>query len=180
MVGGKTIMWEYSLTPQEEGISVEVGYQRQRPYFGDPTHNVNYSEGDLWETWQHSVAVGSELAFARMVGKNDFIPHYNKWKSELDIPGLGEVRYSFRDKPQLRYTVRDNDSLIYILLADGLRHKTRRNAPDYKGTPYRAVGWMVGADCKKDEWRYNEKTWYVPLESLMQMKELDQVLQGKG
>ena len=35
----------YSLTPQEEAIAVEVGYQRQKPYLGDPTRNVNYSEG---------------------------------------------------------------------------------------------------------------------------------------
>lgn len=79
--------WEYSLTPQEEATCVEVGYQRQKPYFGDPTRNINYSEGDLWEMWQHIVCAGSELAFARMMGNKDFIPHYNKWKSELDLPG---------------------------------------------------------------------------------------------
>ena len=32
----------YSLTPEEEAIAVEVGYQRQKPYFGDPTRNINY------------------------------------------------------------------------------------------------------------------------------------------
>jgi hypothetical protein len=176
MVRGERVMWEYSLTPKEEAISVEVGYERQKPYFGDPTRNVNYSEGDLWEMWQHSVAVGSELAFARMIGKEDFVPHYNKWKSELDIPGLGEVRYSFRERPQLRYTVRDNDSLIYVLLSDGMRHKDRRTPPDYKGTPYRAIGWMRGMDCKRDEWKYNETTWYVPSEFLFEMNDLKQIL----
>jgi hypothetical protein len=56
---------KYALTVEEEAICVEVGYQRQKPYFGDPTKNINYSEGDLWETWQHVVCAGSELAFAR-------------------------------------------------------------------------------------------------------------------
>ena len=57
---------KYSLTVEEEATCVEVGYQRQKPYFGDPTKNINYSEGDLWETWQHVVCAGSELAFARL------------------------------------------------------------------------------------------------------------------
>jgi len=44
-------MWEYALTAEEEAICVEVGYQRQKPYFGDPSKNINYAEGDLWELW---------------------------------------------------------------------------------------------------------------------------------
>ena len=125
-------MWSYSLTPQEEATAVEVGYQRQKPYFGDPTKNVNYSEGDLWEMWQHVVCAGSELAFARMIGLTDFVPHYNKWKTELDIPKLFEVRYSYAEPtPNLRYTNRDDDEVIYVLMSDGLRVKTRRTAPDW-------------------------------------------------
>ena len=159
----------YALTPQEEAIAVEVGYQRQKPYFGDPTKNINYSEGDLWELWQHAVAAGSELAFARMVGKTDFVPHFNKWKNELDIPGLGEVRYSFNEQPKLRYTNRDDDTLVYILMADGMRHKTRRVGPDWLGVPYRALGWAYGAQCKKEAFRYNDKSWYVPVSHLQPM-----------
>lgn len=167
-------MWEYALTPQEEGIVTEVGYQRQKPYFGDPTRNVNYSEGDLWELWQHVVAAGSELAFARMVGRKDFVPHFNKWKTELDIPGLGEVRYSFRDSAQLRYTNRDDDNLIYILMEDGMRHKTRRTQDnDWVGEPYRAVGWLYGYQCKQDKWKWTGRdTWYVPREELASMETL--------
>jgi hypothetical protein len=163
---------EYSLTTQEEAIAVEVGYQRQKPYFGDPTRNINYSEGDLWELWQHAVAAGSELAFARMIGKTDFVPHFNKWKNELDIPGLGEVRYTFNEHPKLRYTNRDDDNFIYVLMTDGMRHKTRRTAPDWLGTPYRAVGWMYGYECKQDAFKYNDKSWYVPFMSLHSMKTL--------
>ena len=168
-------MWSYSLTPQEEATVVEVGYQRQKPYFGDPTRNINYSEGDLWELWQHAVAAGSELAFARMIGRTDFVPHFNKWKTELDIPGLGEVRYSFADKPQLRYTNRDDDNLIYILMADGMRHKTRRNKDtDWIGEPYRAMGWLYGHQCKTapNVWKYNEKSWYIPVQDLASMETL--------
>ena len=159
----------YALTPQEEATAVEVGYQRQKPYLGDPTRNVNYSEGDLWELWQHAVAAGSELAFARMIGRNDFTPHFNKWKTELDIPGLGEVRYTFSEQPKLRFTNKDNETLIYILMADGMRHKTRRVAPDWLGVPYKALGWIYGAEFKKEEFRYNEKSWYVPVSHLQSM-----------
>tara|TARA_R110000822_G_scaffold173992_1_gene313611 strand:- start:408 stop:914 length:507 start_codon:yes stop_codon:yes gene_type:complete len=159
----------YALTPQEEATAVEVGYQRQKPYLGDPTRNVNYSEGDLWELWQHAVAAGSELAFARMIGRNDFTPHFNKWKTELDIPGLGEVRYTFSEQPKLRFTNKDNETLIYILMADGMRHKTRRVAPDWLGVPYKALGWIYGAECKKEAFRYNEKSWYVPVSHLQSM-----------
>lgn len=165
-------MWIYALSPTEEATAVEVGYQRQKPYFGDPTRNINYSEGDLWEMWQHVVCAGSELAFARMIGKKDFVPHYNKWKSELDIPDLGEVRYSFPPIRGLRYTTRDEDDLIYVLTTGGLCNKERRVGPDWKGPEYVAVGWMYGRDCKKDEWKYNEKTWYVPIESLKEMETL--------
>jgi hypothetical protein len=165
-------VWTYALSATEEATAVEVGYQRQKPYFGDPTKNVNYSEGDLWEMWQHVVCAGSELAFARMVGKNNFVPHFNKWKTELDIPGLGEVRYSFPPIRGLRYTTRDDDNLIYILTTGGLCNKERRTAPDWKGPEYVAVGWMYGRDCKKDEWKYNDKTWYVPLEYLNRMETL--------
>ena len=166
-------MFAYSLTPQEEATVTEVGYQRQKPYFGDPSRNVNYAEGDLWELWQHAVCAGAELAFARMIGLNDFVPHYNKWKSELDIPGFGEVRYSFPPVRGMRYTTRDDDSSWYVLISDGLCSKTKRYAPDWKGPEYKALGWMFGADCKRDEWRYNDRTWYVPVEELNQMETLN-------
>lgn len=165
--------WAYKLTTEEEATCVEVGYQRQKPYFGDPTRNVNYSEGDLWELWQHAVCAGSELSFARMMGNTTFVPHFNKWKTELDIPGWGEVRYSFTDERGLRFTTRDDEDLRYVLISGGLSKKVRRDAKDgYASPPYVAVGWMYGADCKRDEWKYNDKTWYVPRSSLRDMEEL--------
>ena len=165
-------MYSYALTPHEEAYALEVGYQRQKPYFGNPTKNVNYSEGDVWEMWQHAVCAGAELAFARMTGDSTFYPHYNKWKSELDIPGFGEIRYSFNSNNGMRYTVRDSDKLIYVLVTNGLCHKTRRVAPDWKGPEYTAVGWMYGAECKQDAWKYNQTTWYVPQTNLRTMDTL--------
>jgi hypothetical protein len=163
--------WQYRLTAQEEAICVEVGYQRQKPYFGDPTKNVNYAEGDLWELWQHAICAGSELAFARMMGLNDFVPHFNKWKTELDIPGVGEVRYSFNSSG-LRFTKRDNPDLKYILLVDGLAIKNRtENGREYKSTPYKAIGWFLGKDCMQDKYRskYNNTSWLVPISQLRPM-----------
>jgi hypothetical protein len=162
--------WEYSLTPQEEATCVEVGYQRQKPYFGDPTRNINYSEGDLWEMWQHIVCAGSELAFARMMGNKDFIPHYNKWKSELDLPEWGEVRYSFGNLG-LRFTNRDNPELKYVLLVGGLANKPTKQKPtEYKSSPYIALGWMYGVNCMEDEYKFNDKSWYVPADNLRSME----------
>lgn len=170
--------WEYKLTPAEEAICVEVGYQRQKPYFGNPTKNISYSEGDLDELWQHAVCAGSELAFARMMGNTDFVPHYNKWKSELDLPGFGEIRYTFNEKRGLRFTSRDSVSKKYVLLRGGLAVAARRDPADgYKSPPYIAVGWMYGKDCVNPEWLYKEergvRVWYVPPSELRDMDEVN-------
>ena len=171
-------MWTYSLSPKEEAACVEVGYQRQKPYFGDPTKNISYSEGDLDELWQHAVCAGSELAFARMMGLKDFLPHYNTWKSELDIPGFGEIRYSFSESRGLRFTSRDSMSKKYVLITGGLAIPARRNSADgYKSPPYTALGWMYGSDCVSSDWFYKEerglRIWYVPPSELQDMNEIN-------
>lgn len=173
-------MWEYALTAEEEAICVEVGYQRQKPYFGDPSKNINYAEGDLWELWQHAICAGSELAFARMLGKNEFVPHFNKWKTELDIPGVGEIRYSFNNSGGLRFTTRDNPELKYVLMIDGMAIKNRvEKGREYRSTPYKAIGWIYGKDCIKDEYlsKYNNRTWVVPRDKLNPMPNRKNVAQ---
>ena len=158
------------MTAEEEAICVEVGYQRQKPYFGDPTKNINYAEGDLWELWQHAVCAGTELAFARMMGNNEFVPHFNKWKTEQDIPGVGEIRYAFSDRTGLRFTTRDNPDLKYVLMVDGLAIKNKvEKGREYKSYPYKAIGWMYGHECMQDKWAYNNKSWYVPRSELKPM-----------
>lgn len=170
--------WEYRLTPKEEAVCVEVGYQRQKPYFGDPTKNISYSEGDLDELWQHAVCAGSELAFAKMMGIKDFKPHFNKWKTEEDLPGFGEIRYSFSKTRGLRFTSRDSVNKKYVLLTGGLSIASRRDSKDgYKSPAYIAEGWMYGRDCVKPEWLYKEdrgvRVWYVPIIELRSMSEIN-------
>jgi hypothetical protein len=145
--------WSYSLTPQEEGLVARVGFERQLPMLGQPERNRNYSEGDIWEMWQHSIAAGAELAAARMLGHEDYLPDVNTFKTKLDIPNF-EVRYSFTKKSDgPKYTLRfnprvDDPEQIYILLVGGPEEKVRRNSADgYKTPPYRAIGWMKGGDC---------------------------------
>ena len=165
-------VWEYSLSAKEEAICVEVGYQRQKPYFGDPSKNINYAEGDLWEMWQHVVCAGSELAFARMLGKTEFVPHFNKWKTELDVPGVGEIRYSFNPTGGLRFTKRDDPDLRYVLMIDGMAIKNRTGKnEDRRSTPYKAIGWMYGHECMQDIYlsKYNNTTWVVPYDKLKAM-----------
>jgi hypothetical protein len=170
----------YSLSPYEEGIAAEVGYQRQKVYFGQPWKNVNYSEGDVWEMWQHAVCAGAELAAARMMGLEDFTPHYNTFKSKLDIPGY-EVRYAFSTKPpRVRWSLRfnpDRDDLdqVYILIVGGLEDKSRRYREDGWLSPaYRAIGWMYGHEMVHDNYRadYNRNQYSVPFTELHDMAKL--------
>lgn len=166
--------WEYALTIEEEALCAKIGWQRQQPMLGKPEKNVNYSEGDMWETLQHMICAGSELAFARMMGKTDFTPHVNKYKSTLDIPGYGEVRYAFpqgfphkNGTPKgLRITTHDNPNNKYALLIGGPIQKIRRTPPNYQSQPYIAIGWLYGHEAKQPQWQYNNTTWYAPINKL--------------
>lgn len=154
--------WVYSLTPQEEAMAARVGWERQLPMLGQPERNRNYSEGDIWETWQHMICAASEIAAARMMGMDAFVPHANTFKNVLDIPGY-EVRYSFTrknsDEGTAKYTLRFKDGVddpdqIYILTVGGPEEKTRRSAEEgYVTPPFRAIGWMRGADMVQEKYR---------------------------
>ena len=163
--------WSYELTAQEEAICVEVGYQRQKVFFGKPERNINYAEGDLWELWQHVVCAGSEMAFAKMLGMQDFVPHINKFKTELDIPDWGEVRYVFNSSKGLRFSLRDDPEAKYVLMTGGLANKNRCEPNNYRTKPYLALGWIYGAECMQPQWEvpYKNPTWYVPVDQLRSM-----------
>ena len=173
--------WKYPLTPEEEAICAEVVFMRQKPYLGNPKANRNYSEGDTWEIWQHIIASGSELAFARMVGLSEFIPTVNTWRTSEDVPGY-EIRYCFTNNNpnypnwSLRFHELDDENKVYVLLAEGLEKKTRRSASKgYKSEPYVALGWMWGYECKKSEYeimssRY--RSWRVPYTDIHPMSDL--------
>ena len=177
---------DYSLTVQEEALAAKVGWARQNRFLARPEANRNYSEGDVWEAFQHMICAGSEIAFARMLGIKDFVPSENTYKTELDIPGFGEVRYAFppnfpeysEEVRGLRMTSRDSDELIYVLLAGGLGKKTKRYAPEWLGAPYVALGWMYGAEVKCEKWRFNEQTFYAPRTQLRKMSTLDMSAKG--
>lgn len=139
----KPQFFRYALTPEEEALCARIGYERQEPMFAQPERNRNYYEGEIWEMWQHAVCAGAELAFARMLGLNDFEPHVNKFKSVKDVSGY-EIRYSFGNN-MMRLSDWDNQDDIYVLIVNGLRHKTRRNKEDgWLGMPYQALCWAYG------------------------------------
>lgn len=158
----------YSLTLEEEALVAKVGYQRQLPYLARPDKNRNYSEGDVWEIWQHSIAAGAELAFARMCGLNDFVPHVNKFKSEKDV-GNYEIRYSFQNR-NLRLSKYDDELSVYFLLVDGLLRKFKRN-PDngWISEPYRALGWATGKQIKEQGNLTKWGSWELPARYLNQI-----------
>ena len=112
------------------------------------------------------------LAFARMLGWDTFIPHWNKFKELQDLPQFGEIRYTFNHSRGMRFSTRDDVNERYVLVVEGLAKKTRRVAPDYTSHPYKAVGWLWGYECVNDDWRYNETTWYAPLDNLRPMESL--------
>jgi hypothetical protein len=170
--------WIYALTPQEEALAARVGWERQLPMLGQPERNRNYSEGDIWEAWQHMICAASEIAAARMMGMDDFEPHVNTFKSKLDIPGY-EVRYSFTNsqgKHNLRFKrgVDDPDE-IYILIVGGPEMRTRRRKENGYSTPaFRAVGWMYGRDCMDPLYKTSSGigNYAVPVQLLHDMAEL--------
>jgi hypothetical protein len=167
--------WKYALTVEEEAMAARIGYKRQESKLGQPEKNRNYSNGDVYEAWQHMVTVGSEIALARMLGLWDFVPHVDVYKSRQDIPGY-EVRYSFT-KPgghAMRYTKGvDDPEAIYVLTTNGIEHKTYRNAETgWKGPDYLAAGWMRGAECVNPDWHYKGNTYYVPWRELYPMEVL--------
>jgi hypothetical protein len=167
--------WIYSLKVWEEALATRIGFARQEPMLGQPERNRNYSEGDIWEAWQHMITVGSEIAMARMLGLTDFVPHVNTFRSKQDIPGH-EVRYSFykQSGPKLRFNAAiDNPDKKYLLTAEGLETRTRRSADsDWLGHPYKALGWMYGRDCTKPEYLFKGQTYYVPYKDLFPMNTL--------
>lgn len=167
--------WTYALTVEEEATAARIGYLRQEPYLGKPERNRNFSEGDVWEAWQHMVTVGSEIAAARMLGLWDFVPHVNTYKSRQDIPGY-EVRYAF--STQRGHSLRFNAAVdakeeIYILTAHGLENKTRRSADTgWKGTPYSALGWAYGYEVEQPKYLYAGKNYYMGWRDLNPMESL--------
>jgi hypothetical protein len=171
--------WTYRLTSKEEAIAARVGWERQLPMLGQPERNRNYSEGDIWETWQHMIAAASEIAAARMMGLDDYEPEANTFKNKLDIPGY-EVRYSFTKtnpngpKYGLRFNSKvDSTDEIYILIVGGPEQKTRRDPSDgYKAPAFRAIGWLRGSECVKDEYFVKGNSYMVPAGSLHEMQNL--------
>lgn len=171
--------WLYKLTAQEEALAARVGWERQLPMLGQPERNRNYSEGDIWETWQHMVCAASEIAAARMMGMDDYEPEANTFKNKLDIPGY-EVRYSFTkanpDGPKyaLRFNSKvDSPDEIYILIVGGPEQKTRRDPSDGYRTPaFRAIGWMRGSECVSDEFLVKGNSYMVPAGRLHEMEDL--------
>lgn len=173
--------WSHQLTAQEEAIAARVGWERQLPMLGQPERNRNYSEGDIWETWQHMICAASELAAARMMGMDDFEPHANTFKDVLDIPGY-EIRYSFtknianHPKWSLRFKEGvDDPNEIYILIVGGPEDKVRRSPADgYKAPAFRAVGWMYGHEIADIKYMmpYGKGNYAAPIAELHDMANL--------
>lgn len=171
-------MWTYSLSPSEEGLCARIGYERQSVFFGRPEANRNYSEGDIWEMWQHAIAAGAELAAARMFGLTDFVPSVNTYKTELDIPGY-EIRYCFTSAGMTTHSLRfradvDNPESKYILLIGGPEAKVKRTKlTGYAAPPYMAVGWIYGKFAHQPAFHTSGNMYRVPMQELNPMSQIE-------
>ena len=174
--------WNYGLTPNEEALACNVGYLRQQPYIGSPESNRRFSEGDMWEIWQHTITTMSEIAFARMLGMADFSPSVNTRKGEPDV-GSWEVRYKFTDgglkEPSLRFSGNvDKLTSPYVLLTGGPEKKIIRSAANGYRTPdFIAHGWCYPNEVLRPEFITGEEngkpTYSVPISALRSMSELE-------
>lgn len=173
--------WHYGLTPREEALACNIGYLRQQPYLGSPEANRRYSEGDMWEIWQHTITVMSEIAFARMLGMEEFSPSVNTHKGEPDV-GPWEVRYRFTQgglvEPSLRFSGNvDKLTAPYVLLTGGPEKKVIRSAANEYRTPdFVAHGWCYPNEVLKPEFITGDEngkpTYSIPVSALRPMSEI--------
>ena len=173
--------WTYEASPTNEAVATAVGFLRQAPYLGRPEMNRNYSEGDIWETWQHNLTALSEIAWAGMLGDPNFIPSYNTHKSEPDV-GQWEVRYGFPKDgkiPGIRFSESvDSPEAPYVLITGGPLEKMRRSAENnYATPPFYALGWIWGRDCVSEEFEKGysppgRRKFLVPPHRLRSMEEI--------
>lgn len=165
-----------------EAVAAAVGFLRQEPYLAQPERNRNYSEGDIWEIWQHQITSLSEIAFAGMMGNSEFIPSYNTHKREPDY-GQWEVRYGFSREDGsvagLRFSERvDDPQAPYVLIVGGPEKKMRRSASTGYLTPaFTAIGWMWGHECIAEKFETQlsypgKRQFLVPPEYLRSMDEI--------
>jgi hypothetical protein len=175
--------WTYEATPHNEAVATSVGFLRQAPYLGQPERNRNYSEGDIWEAWQHQITALAEIAFAGMMGKTDFIPSYNTHKGEPDFD-IWEVRYGFSDLdgnvPGLRFSEGvDSLDAPYVLIVGGPERKMKRSAANNYATPaFTALGWMWAHECVQPQFETmysnpNRRKFLVPPNKLRSMDEIE-------
>jgi len=173
----------YTPTVLDEAVATAVGFLRQAPFLAQPERNRNYSEGDIWETWQHNIAALSEIAFAGMMGTPNFIPSVNTHKSEPDYKQW-EVRYGFSQEnglppTHMRYSgTVDNNKLAYVFLVGGPEKKFKRSAMNnYEGIPFTALGWIWGFEAAVQEHYIGDNErgvpqYKVPISSLRPMSEV--------
>lgn len=174
--------WSTGLTPNEEALAMSIGFARQYPYFGKPEANRRYDEGAIWESHQHAVCAGAEIAWAKMLGIEDFIPTVNTHKGEPDV-GQWEVRYKFTDgglkEPSLRFSGSvDSYKSPYVLLVGGPEKKVIRSAANGNATPeYVALGWCYPSEVMRPEFISGDEdgkpTYSVPVSALRSVSELE-------
>ena len=174
--------WSVGLTPEEEALAMSIGFARQFPYFGKPEANRRYDEGAIYETHQHAICAGAELAWAKMIGIENFIPTHGVHKNEPDVAHW-EVRYKFTGggsrEPYLRFSGSvDSYTSPYVLLTGGAEVKFKRsNKNGYISPPYVARGWCYPSEVMIRSYEYGiedgKPTYSVPVSALRAMSELE-------
>jgi hypothetical protein len=175
--------WTHEPTIADEARASAVGYLRNERYMLAPEANRSYSEGAIWEEWQHKIGALAEISFAAMMGIENFLPSYNTHKGEPDV-GDWEVRYGFSQDNGLPPThmrfVGSVDTLTspYVLILGGSEKRFKRSAAnDYKAPAMTAVGWTWGNEVAIDKYfsgnnSKGKPVYMIPISDLRSMSEI--------
>jgi hypothetical protein len=154
-----------TLSPGEEITSARVGLARaeackisgaiNRPGYDYSEHYKTYFE----KVNANIIAVGAEIAVARVLGFTDFDPTINTFKERADVGRNIEVKWTSWLAGHLIIQPSDNDDDVAILCTG--------TAPDYK-----VVGYLPIAAAKKPRFLHKSKSYWVsqinlrPIETL--------------
>ena len=147
-----------TLTPWEYKACMDVAAARMATSNeAGWNHGSTYKRTYLQRTQEEIVGVCGEMAVARVLDCY-WSPSVNTFHKETDLPRSMEVRSTAHLTGRL--IVRENDPTdrIYVLVIGEPPTMT-------------VVGWMLGADARKDQWIENphghRQAWFVPQDQLI-------------
>lgn len=157
-------MIDIKLTLADELLSARIGlerteYSKQRGH----THSftVNNPGNYFSDIMAASGAVAGEIAVARALGINDFVPTANTFKSTADIGENIEVKWTAWHGGHLVIHPKDRDTDVAVLVVG--------NSPNL-----RVIGWLPIMQAKRPKYRHTkDDSWWVSQINLHPIEDLN-------